>query len=80
MSITIASIETRIKEYEAEIVKIVATHSSLMGGLNELKQLLTLVSPVIDTLAPAAEPVLNIANEVVDGLDSIASPVASDTI
>ena len=74
MSITIQSIEERIKQYEEEIVKIVNTHGNLMGGLNELKQLLSIASDVVSVVAPEASPIVDVVSEAVDGIDAALTP------
>ncbi len=65
MSLTIESLKARIEEYEQEIVKTVNTHATLIGGLNELKQLLTIAGDAVEVLAPEVAPVIEQINEVV---------------
>jgi len=66
MSLTIESLKSRIAEYEQEIVKTVNTHATLVGGLNELNQLLSLAGDVAEVLDPEAAVVIEEANEVVN--------------
>lgn len=65
MSLTIESLKARIEEYEQEIVKTVNTHASLIGGLNELKQLLALADGAAEVVAPEAKPIIEEVNEIV---------------
>ena len=74
MSLTLGSIENRIKQYEEEITKVVANHASLVGGLNELKQLLTLANEAAPVIAPSAAPVIEAVAEVVDAVDAAVQP------
>ena len=76
MSLTIQNLEDRIKEYEQEIAKIVANHGTLIGGLNELKQLLSIASSVVSVVDPAADPIVKVVSEVVDEISAVATPVA----
>lgn len=66
MSLTIESLKSRIAEYEQEIAKTVNTHATLVGGLNELNQLLSLAGDVAEVLDPEAAVVIEEANEVVN--------------
>lgn len=70
MTLSIEALTNRIKEYEAEIVKVVTNHGNLMGGLNELKQLLSIATGVVDVVDPSAAPVLDVISEVVDEVDA----------
>lgn len=72
MSLTIESLKARIAEYEQEIVKTVNNHATLVGGLNELKQLLTIADDAAKVLAPEAAPIIEQINEVVgDVIDAV---------
>ncbi len=74
MSFSLDTITARIKQYEQAIEQSLANHNSLLGGLAELKSLLTVATNVIDTVAPGskAADALNIADEVMDVVDPIA--------
>lgn len=80
MSITVDSIKSRIAEYEEELVKVVAQHGTLMGGLNELKQLLTIASDVAEAVAPGACSALDVISESIEAVQSVLDPEqASET-
>ena len=76
MSLTLEAVESRIKEYEAEIAKVVTNHATLVGGLNELKQLLSIAGEVAAAVAPEATPVIEVVSEVVDAVDEAVQPSA----
>lgn len=88
MSITIQNLEARIKQYEEEIAKIVNTHGTLMGGLNELKQLLLVADEAAPTIDAQMVPVVDAVSEivdcieavVVDDVEAVATPATSDTL
>lgn len=61
-------IEARIKEYETAIANSAANHSGLVGGLNELKNMLSIATKVVEVVDPALAPVLEAAETVVDAL------------
>jgi len=66
----VASIEARIKEYEAAVANSLANHNGLLGALNELKNLLHLSSSVAEAVAPESEvaQALEVAEQVVDAV------------
>ena len=74
MSLSIDAIKARIAEYEQEIVKVVNNHASLVGGLNELKQLLALGEKVAEVVAPEEAPVVEAINEVVGEVIDAVQP------
>ncbi len=75
MSFTFESVTARIKEYEAAIEKSAANHNGLLGALGELKNILSFMTPVAETLIPASEPVLEVVNEVVDAVDNTVTAI-----
>lgn len=62
-------IETRIKEYEGAIAKLVNDHTSLTGALTELKNLLAIAEDVAEVVAPQVEPFLDAAGKVVEVIE-----------
>jgi hypothetical protein len=59
-------IKERINEYEGAITKLVNDHTSLMGALSELKNLLAIAEDVAEVVAPKVEPFFDAAGKVVE--------------
>lgn len=68
MSVTLEHIEARIKEYETAITNSASNHNSLLGGLAELKNMLTAFAPVVEAIDPEAAPVVEAVESVVDAI------------
>lgn len=77
MSVTVAGIEARIKEYETAISNSLANHNGLVGALSELQRILSVAKDVAEVVAPAVEPVLAEIENVVGEVDNALSPAAS---
>lgn len=83
MTLTIAAIEERIKNYEKAIEQSLANHNAMVGALQELKNLLDITVKVADVVAPASvvTEALNAADELANTAENAISSVNSeDTI
>ncbi len=80
MSLSVQAIEGRIKQYEEEIMKVVANHTGLTAALAELKQLLSVASEVVSVVDPAAAPAVSLIENVVSSVDSFISPTADNEV
>jgi hypothetical protein len=80
MSLSLETIENRIKQYEEEIMKVVANHTGLMATLAELKQLLSVASEAAVIVAPEAVPVIDTIEGVVHVIDEIVTSVDESVV
>ena len=71
MSLSIDTIETRIKQYEEEIMKVVANHTGMMATLAELKQLLSVASEAAAVVVPEGVPVIDAVETIVDAIEGV---------
>lgn len=73
----VASIEARVKEYEAAIATSLANHNGLLGALTALKNILTIAAPVVEALDPSASSIVNTVENVVNDVDNAVEPSVS---
>ena len=79
MSISLSTIETRIKSYETSVANALANFHRLNGALTELKNVLELATPAIEAVDPAASPALNAADSVLTAVDTAMQNASSTT-
>lgn len=82
MSLSIASIEERVKEIETALQQAVAHHSALTVALSEAKYYLDLATKTANVIAPESPVtgVLDLADKVADEVipDAPAAPDAAE--
>lgn len=71
MTLSVETIESRIKQYEEELLKVVANHTGMMAALGELKQLLSVANGTAQIIAPQEQPVIEEIEKVVDVVDVV---------
>ena len=69
MSLSIETIQSRIKQYEEELTKLVANHTTMTGGLNELKVLLDEAQKAIEACEEVAEEVAPAIEGIVEAIE-----------
>jgi hypothetical protein len=77
MTVSIEAIEDLIKKYEVELQTTIANHATLAGGMNALKMLLNLATPIVDAVVPGASEAVAIVNAVDTAVNEVVPPVDS---
>ncbi len=71
MVLNVASIETRVQEIENAIAQSLANHNALLGALSEAKNMLHMITEVVDAVVPNSPEaaILNTIEHVIDAVD-----------
>jgi hypothetical protein len=66
----------RAKELEQKIEQSATAHNILLGGLMEVRNLMNIVTPVVEAVIPESKPVIDAVSSVSDGVASVIKTVA----
>ena len=70
------TVESHISEYETAVANALANFHGVSGGLAALQRTLGVLTPIVESLAPASAPILDALDAVVTDINTLAAPVA----
>lgn len=77
LSLFMSSLVSKSKELESNISQSMANHHSLTGYAQAIKEVVSLLGPIVETIEPSSVPVVNTVEAVVDAVDSsVTEPAA----
>ena len=76
MSLTIETVEARIKEIEQAIAQSLANHNALLGGLSATQDILHMMKAGLDVVMPGTpvDTVVDTMSKVVDAIEDAVAP------
>ena len=77
LSLFMSNLVSKSKELESNISQSVANHHSLTGYAQAIKEVVSLLGPIVEAIEPSSVPVINSVEAVIDAVDSSVTESAS---